>query len=202
MLSLTYTTRVTTALLRPLKSKSLNVKLMAIGLLSPCLISILLMRNGSIGGIAKPECPFGWFCTMSVITLGRHSVSAALHCGKSLAVNLMKKWIIIIVFNLNSKKCLETMMMMMMMTIGLEWVLIAIDANKMKLTDNMQINSLIDFQAKAQIIIILSNAWQTSTKDIWNKGDERNTRIETNTKQKPIQRIRIENEYNSSDNII
>lgn len=60
-LSLTYTTRVTTALLRPLNSKSMNVKLMAIGLLSPCSISILFIRNGSNGGMANPLCPFGWF---------------------------------------------------------------------------------------------------------------------------------------------
>lgn len=34
--SLTYTTRVITALLSPAKSKSLNVKLIAIGLFNPC----------------------------------------------------------------------------------------------------------------------------------------------------------------------
>lgn len=83
---ITYTTRLITASLSPDKSKSLKSNLIAIGLFEPCTILILLMRNGSNGGIAKPECPFGCDCTICVITFGRHATSAALHCGKSLAV--------------------------------------------------------------------------------------------------------------------
>lgn len=50
----TYTTREMTALLKPLKSKSLKFKLIETGLLPPCAISIRLMRKGSIGGIDRP----------------------------------------------------------------------------------------------------------------------------------------------------
>lgn len=56
----TYTTFVMIALLKPLKSKSWKFNLIAIGLSEPCKISMLLMRNGSIFGIDKPVCPFGW----------------------------------------------------------------------------------------------------------------------------------------------
>lgn len=64
---------------------------MAIGLLDPCLMSTRLIRNGSSGGMLKPEWPFGCCCTMSVMTLGRHSVSAGLHCGISAAVAKKEK---------------------------------------------------------------------------------------------------------------
>lgn len=78
------------ALLMPVRSKSLKFKFMAIGLLAPWLISMRLMRSGSNGGMDKPLCPFGCFCTMSVITFGRQTVSAALHCGRSVAET--QKW--------------------------------------------------------------------------------------------------------------
>lgn len=69
----------------PVKSKSLKFKLMAIGLCPPWEMSIRLIRNGSNGGIDKPWWPFGCCCTILVMTRGRHSKSAGLHCGISVA---------------------------------------------------------------------------------------------------------------------
>lgn len=87
----TYTTREMTALLKPLKSKSLKFKLIETGLLPPCAISIRLMRNGSIGGIDRPVWPFGYFWTISVITFGKQTVSPTLHCGISAAITTTSK---------------------------------------------------------------------------------------------------------------
>lgn len=87
----TYTTLLTMALLNPVKSKSLKFKLIAMGLSEPCKISIRLMRNGSMGGIAKPECPSGCSCTISVISFGKQTVSPARHLGKSAAVWIKQK---------------------------------------------------------------------------------------------------------------
>lgn len=87
----TYTTRLIIALLIPDISKSRKFKVIAIGDFAPWLMSIWLMCNGSSGGIANPLCPFGCFCTISVITFGKQSVSAALHRGISVAIYEQRK---------------------------------------------------------------------------------------------------------------
>ena len=82
----TYTTFVTTALLMPIKSVLRKFKSMAIGLLPPWTMSMELMRSGSSGGIAKPECPSGCSDIICVITVGMKAESPAAHCGISDAV--------------------------------------------------------------------------------------------------------------------
>lgn len=61
------------------------------GLSEACKISIRLIRNGSNGGIAKPECPFGFSCTISVITFGKQTVSPAWHRDISEAMLIKQK---------------------------------------------------------------------------------------------------------------
>ena len=60
---------------------------MVIGLLPPWLMSMALIRSGSSGGIAKPECPSGCSDIILVITLGKQAESPAAHWGRSDAVN-------------------------------------------------------------------------------------------------------------------
>lgn len=43
------------------------------------------MRNGSSGGIDKPEWPFGCSVMIFVITAGKQVESPGRHCGKSVA---------------------------------------------------------------------------------------------------------------------